>query len=159
MALERMSDLTSRARPGPTDLRQAEDWAIRVPLPLALERYCRWLAHYFYARGYEPDDLYQEALLAAWLAPGQERVAARRQVLDIVKIASRKPLLVAEVDVSSGGDTIDQVEARERLRSLLRCPPNERRALGRVIRGEPIRRHEKALQSSLFRARRRLAWL
>lgn len=120
------------------------------------DSYYRWLSHYFFAAGYEPEDLYQEARIAAWLAPGHERVAARRQVLDVVKIAGRKAQLAPEIDVSWGGDMVDQVEARERIRVLLRCAPREREALGRVIRGEPIRRNEKALQSSLLRVRRRL---
>lgn len=124
---------------------------------MSIDAYCRWLSRYFFAVGHDSDDLYQEARLAAWLAePCHARVAAMRQVLDVIKIANRKPLLTEPIDVSCGSDMADRVEAREFLRLLPSLPPNERQALGRVIRGEPIRRHEKALQSSLVRARKRL---
>ncbi len=123
--------------------------------------YFRWLSRFFFASGMDSDDLYQEARLAAWLAPEHPRLAARRQILDLVKIANRRsfdsvPDRLATVPDRTA-DVVDLVEARERLRAIFDLPPNEQRAIGRVIRGEPIRRSEKALQSSLVRARRRLA--
>ena len=50
-------------------------------------------------------------------------------------------------------------DMRERLRAVLAAARtgNERAALARVMRGEPIARHEKALQVALWRLRRKLA--
>lgn len=51
-----------------------------------LERYLHWLSGYFYAQGYDREDMLQEARIAAWLAPaGLERlsvalVRARRKL-------------------------------------------------------------------------------
>jgi len=122
-----------------------------------IEAYCRWLSRFFFAPGHDADDLAQEARIAAWLCPEHPRLAARRQVLDVIKIARRRPQFTKLHDVPSTADVVTLVEARERLRGVLAVSaPREREALGRVLRGEPIRRHEKALQQALVRARRRL---
>lgn len=122
--------------------------------------YCRWLGSYFYAEGYDRDDICQEAMLAAWLAPsGLERVAARRRVLDILKAARRRPRFVELVEVETPDNVVDAVDARDRLRAVLAAArtENERVAIARVMRGEPIARDEKALQVALWRLRRKVA--
>ncbi len=124
-----------------------------------IDAYCRWLSRYFFAPGLEPDDLYQEARLAAWLAPKcHARVAARRQVLDVVKIARRKPLLSKEIDVSSPHDTAERVESRELLRAILfhPLPPRERSALDRQLAGVAIGRAARTEHMARYRAKRRL---
>jgi hypothetical protein len=124
------------------------------------EPYFRWLASYFYAPGYDHDDMLQEARIAAWLAPGHERRAARSRLVDIVRRETlRRPQFVELRDVSATGDVIDLVDARDRLRAVLAAPltVNERVAVGRAIRGVPICRSEKALGVALWRARRKLA--
>lgn len=126
-----------------------------------IDRYCRWLSYYFHVPGLDPDDLYQEACIAAWLAPGHERIAARRQMLDLIKISQRRPRttrLTAETAVSP--DVIDTVITREQLRAVVDAPltRHEAIALGRAARGEPIQRHEKALGVAYWRARRRLRY-
>ncbi len=123
---------------------------------LLIDGYCRWLSRHFFVRGHDPEDIFQEARLAAWQAPHCPRVAARRQVLDMVKMANRQPTLVAEVDVPVD-DLFDRVAARDALCRLLATPltENERAAVGRTLRGDPIRRHEKGLQVALWRLRRK----
>ena len=118
------------------------------------------MSRYFYAPGCDADDLFQEARLAAWLAPhGLERVAARRRVLDVVRAARRRPRLVAPVELEAPDNVNDVVVTRERLRAVIAAarPGNERAALVRVLRDEPITRDEKALQVALWRLRQRLA--
>lgn len=125
-----------------------------------IDAYCRWLGYFFFAPGYEPEDLAQEARIAAWLAPECPKIAARRQVLDVVKVANRKAVLCElDTEPATTADVVDVVDARERLRGVLAADltPKMREAIGRVIRGEPIRYEEKALQGALARARRRLA--
>ena len=124
------------------------------------DRYHLWLARHFYAHGYAAEDLYQEARLAAWLAPsGLERLAARRRVIEVVRSARRRPQLVAEVELEASDTLADVVDARDRLRAVLATArtENERAALARVMRGEVIGREEKSLQSALWRLRRKLA--
>lgn len=123
------------------------------------DAYCRWLSRFFYAPGHEPDDLAQEARLAMLRAPHTKRVAARRQVLDVVKVANRRAFYSWEYPEQRAPDLDDRLNARESLRLILSEPQteNERVAVGRTLRGEPIRRHEKALQVALGRVRARLA--
>ena len=137
--------------------RRALDVPRRPGAPVNIDAYCRWLARFFYAHGYDAEDLFQEARLAAWLAPrGLERVAARRRVLDVMRSARRRPLLVAPVELEAPDNVDDGVVARERLRAVIAAarPGNERAALVRVLRDEPITRHEKVLQVALWRLRR-----
>ena len=125
-----------------------------------LEPYVRFLATYFFVAGMDAEDLAQEARLAAWLAPGNERIAARRRILDLLKFAQRRPRFALLVDEPVAPDSIvDLIAARERLRRVLATPltDRERSALGRAIRGEPIARGEKAAQGALARARRKVA--
>ena len=123
----------------------------------------RFLATYFFVAGMDSDDLAQEARLAAWLAPGNERVAARRRVLDLLKFSQRRPRFAAAIEdfrlVDARADVVELVEARERLRSVIAAnlTQSERVAVGRRLRGEPIRRDEKVLDQAWFRARRKLA--
>ena len=92
--------------------------------------YCRWLGSYFYAEGYDRDDICQEAMLAAWLAPsGLERVAARRRVLDILKAARRRPRFVELVEVETPDNVVDAVDAGDRLRAVLAVAPPRTSAL------------------------------
>ena len=122
-----------------------------------LEPYVRFLATYFFVAGMDADDLAQEARLAAWLAPGNERTAARRRILDLLKAARRRPLHAAlHDDVPAPDDLVVRVEAREQLRAVIACDlaPREREALGRRLRGEPI--PKGALDQAWFRARRKL---
>lgn len=128
-----------------------------------VDRYCRHLAAFFFVDGLDRDDLFQEARLAAWLAPvGAERIAARRRILDLLKFAQRRPRFAPAIEdmrlVDARADVVDLAAARERLRAVCAVPGrSERIALGRALRGEPIRRHEKALQVALHRVRLRLA--
>ena len=124
-----------------------------------IDGYCRWLSRFFFADGHAAEDLFQEARLAAWLAPaGLERVAARRRVIDVVRSARRRVELASEVDVEVQDTVLDVVVARERLRAVLAAArtENERAALARVMRDDPIARHEKALQVALWRLRRKV---
>lgn len=135
---------------------------------MSIEGYCLWLASRFFAPGVDREDLAQEARIAAWLEPEHPRLAARRQVLDVVKRETlagefrteRRPELVPlDEHLETRDNVADLVEARANLRAIL-CAPrnaNERTALGRRLRGEPIRRHEKALDIAWFRLRERLA--
>lgn len=126
---------------------------------LSTERYCRHLARFFFAPGYDREDMLQEARVAAWLAPcGLERVAARRRLIEIVRRSQRggRPELCPPVDVPDPQDVVDVVAARQRLRSVLATSFTdlEREALGRAVRGEGcVGRLDNALQ----RARRKLA--
>lgn len=126
------------------------------------EGYVRWLGSYFYVDGLDREDVEQEARLAAWLAPaGLERVAARRRVLDLLKASQRgKRGRAEELDLDRASSSLDVaalVEARLRLAGLLseRLSRSEREAIGRVVRGEPIRRGDKRLGQALYRFRRR----
>ena len=123
---------------------------------MSVDSYCRWLSGYFFVAGLDMDDLYQEARIAAWLAPGHERTAARRRILDLLKMSQRRPRLCVLHDRHA---VPDPLEGRERLRLIVDAPrtDNERVAVGRALRGEPIGRHEKALQVALIRVRERLA--
>ena len=126
------------------------------------ERYYRWLGSYFFAAGYDREDLVQEARIAAWLAPsGLGRVAAKRRVLDVVKAAQRRPRLYELVEAEAPGTVEDVVVMRERLREVIASVRNdsEREALRRVFRGEPLEvgRDGKALSVALARFRQRLA--
>ena len=124
------------------------------------DHYCRWLSRFFFAPGYDRDDIYQEALIAMWRAgPDVGRTAARRCVIDLVRRAKRGPRMCALVEAQAPENIADVVDARVRLRAVLDADlsENERTALGRCIRGEPIRRSEKALGVALWRARRRLS--
>ena len=124
------------------------------------ERYVGWLSSYFFAQGHDRDDLAQEARIAMLRAPaGLERVAARRRVIDVVRSARRRPVLVEAVELETPDNVVDVVDARDRLRATLAAAQteNERAALLLVMRGEPIARHEKALQVALWRLRRKLA--
>ncbi len=127
---------------------------------MSADPYCRWLSRYFYAPGCDADDLFQEARVAAWRAPaGLERVAARRRVIDVVRSARRRPEFASEVELEERDSVADVVDARDRLRAVFAAAmtENERAALARVMRGEPIRRDEHALQTALWRLRRKLA--
>ena len=54
------------------------------------ESYCRWLAGFFFVDGMDRHDIYQEAVLAAWLAPaGLEHVAARRRIIELLRRSQR----------------------------------------------------------------------
>ena len=98
----------------------------------------------------------------SWRRPARRasgRVARRRRVIEVVRSAQRRPRLVAEVELEAPDTVADVVDARDRLRAVLAVAltENERAALARVMRGEPIARHEKTLQSALWRLRRKLA--
>jgi len=121
------------------------------------ESYVRWLSRYFYVPGYAAEDLQQEARIAMLGSPYPRR-AARLRILDLLKMSQRRPQLRALVEVADPTALEDIVDARLRLRQVLDAPlaPREREALGRAVRGEPIPRTDKALQSALVRARRKL---
>lgn len=127
-----------------------------------IEAYVRFLGSYFYAEGYDREDIEQEARIAAYLAPaGLERMAARRRVLDLVKHAQREKrgrLVELEREVASRLDVLEEVVIRETLRDVLsmRMTDSEREALGRVVRGEPIGRNEPRLGAAIWRLRKRL---
>lgn len=129
----------------------------------AVDRYCRWLANYFFIDGLDRDDLYQEAWLAAWLAPGLERLAARRRIIELLRRSQRggRPRFVELVEAESSRNIIDIVETRERLRAILSTPLSdlERVALGRSLRGESCgERHlDNARQRALEKVSARLA--
>jgi hypothetical protein len=134
-----------------------------LPTISSFDGYVRFLSRYFYVDGLEPDDLEQEARLAAWLAPaGLERIAARRRVLDLLKASRRMKRGVAVEFVTEPASSVDVfavVSARETLRGVLegKLSPSEAEALGRLVRDEPIRRGEKRLESALYRFRQRHA--
>jgi hypothetical protein len=121
------------------------------------EGFVRYLGSRFFAPGYDREDIEQEARLAMFLCPEYPRLAARRRVIDIVK----RPRIRWEQirEVASPGDVVDRIDARVTLERVLRAPRtrNEEVAVGRVLRGEPIRRHEKTLQGTLYRFRKRVA--
>ena len=73
--------------------------------------------------------------------------------------AAPPPGLDVEIELEAPDTVADVVDARDRLRAVLAVAltENERAALARVMRGEPIARHEKTLQSALWRLRRKLA--
>ena len=124
------------------------------------ERYCHWLASFFFVDGMDCDDIYQEAMVAAWLAPcGLERLAARRRVIELLRRSQRggRPTFCEFVDAPSSGDVVDIVVARERLRDVLAADLSdlERTALGRVMRGEGC--SERPFDNALQRARKKLA--
>ena len=123
-----------------------------------LERYARWLSRYFYVAGYEPEDLYQEAVIAIWRAPeGLERLCARRRVIELLRRSQRRPTFAALEDVASPADVVDLAAAREELRRILAVPLSnlEREALGRAARGEFC--SGKRLDNALQRARKKVA--
>lgn len=125
------------------------------------EGHARFLGRYFRIDGLDREDVEQEARLAAFLAPaGLERIAARRRILDLLKASQREKrgrAVSLEENVASRVDVLEAVIVRDRLRDVLSADMTEAEAeaLGRVLRGEPIRRSEKRLQSSLYRFRRR----
>lgn len=124
-----------------------------------IDPYCHWLARYFFVPGMDADDLFQEARIAAWLAPSAPRTAARRRILDLLKFSQRRPLIHRfDHSIIEPSDVVEIVAARETLRRIVTAPltRNEAIALGRAARGEPIRRSEKSLGVAYWRARRRL---
>jgi hypothetical protein len=120
------------------------------------EGYVRFLGSYFFASGHSREDIEQTARLGM-LRGG--RIGARRDVLDLVKVANRRAFGTLPEHREPTYDLADRLEARERLRSVLHAvrTDNERIAVGRTLRGEPIGRNEKGLQSALVRFRRRVA--
>lgn len=123
-------------------------------------RYARWLSRYFYVAGYEPEDLYQEAVIAIWRAPeGLERLCARRRVIELLRRSQRagRPTFVGLVDAESPEDVVDVAAAREELRRVLSVPLSdlEREALGRAARGEAC--SGRRLDNALQRARKKVA--
>lgn len=125
------------------------------------EAYVRYLSRYFFAPGYDAEDMAQEARLAMWLAEERwGRLAARRRLIEIVRRELRggRPTLVelaAEAPDPRGLEEL--VAARERLREALAAPLTdlERAALGRAIRGEGCT--SKPMDNALQRARKKLA--
>lgn len=142
-------------------LPSTDSWHDRSVTPEAIERYISFLGSYFFARGLDREDIEQEARIAVWLAPaGLERMAARRQVLDLIKIANRKPELHRFMqDPAASIDVERVVAARETLRELIDAAhtPAEKIGLGRALRGEPISRTESTIGVALWRLRQRLA--
>jgi hypothetical protein len=124
-----------------------------------IEGYCRWLSRRYFVSGADADDIFQEARLAAWLAPpGSEFLAALCQVKDLMKIGQRRRLYqLAQPEIPEGHDFFGAIEARERLGALLAAPvtANEWIALGRRIGGKPIGRNEPALDQAWYRLRTR----
>ena len=123
------------------------------------DRYCHWLASFFFVDGMDRDDIYQEASLAAWLAPcGLERLAARRRVIELLRRSQRggRPTFCKLVDTPAGVDVVDLVAHRERLHHVLTANLSdlERSAIGRVVRGESC--PKGPLDNALQRARRKL---
>ena len=114
--------------------RRALDLSRRQGAPVNIDAYCRWLARYFFARrATTRRTSNQEARIAAWLAPsGLGRVAARRQVMNVVRRAQRHPRLAPEVEIEVADTVTNVVDARERLRAALAeaRTENERTALG-----------------------------
>ena len=90
-----------------------------------LERYARWLSSYFYVPGMDKQDLRQEARLAMWLArPGCERIAARRRILDLLKMSQRRPQFVELVEAETTGELADLVDGESVcVRSSARTSP------------------------------------
>lgn len=124
-----------------------------------IEDYCRWLSRHFFVIGMDPEDVYQEAWLAAWRAPDHPRLAARRQVFDLMKIGQRRRFEPMPHEQRAETDVAETVERRDLLRRILSAPrtPNEREALLRRLHGEPIRRGEHALDMAWYRLSARLA--
>ena len=76
-----------------------------------------------------------------------------------MKAAQRRPRFAELVEVAAPDTVVDVIDARDRLRAALAAAgtENERAALARVMRGEPIRRDEKALGVALWRLRQKVA--
>lgn len=128
------------------------------------EGYCRWLSHFFFIAGYEAEDIYQEAVIAMWLAPevGLRRVCAYRRVVELLRRSKRRPIFcVLHDDEAKTDDLIEMVAGRERLRLVLSTNLSdlERIALGRSLRGESCgERHlDNARQRALEKVAKRLA--
>jgi DNA-directed RNA polymerase specialized sigma24 family protein len=128
------------------------------------EGYVRFLGSFFFASGWEREDIEQEARLAILRAPEvHSRIAARRQVLDVVKVANRRRLYALPVDEDGDEhdepdsyDLVEHVLLREELRTVIAAAHTrkERVALGRLIRGESTSR-PKWVDNALVRVRRR----
>lgn len=104
----------------------------------------------------DAEDVFQEAMLAAWLAdPGYEERKARQRVYDLMKIGQRRRFEQLG-DIPVEAPDVDW-EARERLREILSLPrtANEVKALARRIAGIPIGRSEHALDMAWYRLRAR----
>ena len=128
---------------------------------MSVDGYIRRLAREYRVPGMGAEDVEQECRIAAWQAPDHARLAARRQVFDLLRVALRKPMFVEIVEVAAPDTVADVVDARERLRCILAEPrtANEREALRRVLRGEPVEtgNNGKALSVALWRLRQKLA--
>lgn len=123
------------------------------------ERFAQYLAHKFFAPGYDREDMAQEARIAMWQAPeGIERLCARRRLIEIVRRSQRggRPAFCELHDIEDAADVVDLVSARDRLRDVLAASLTdlERTAVGRTLRGE-LCRHP--YDNALYRARRKLA--
>lgn len=133
---------------------------VGTPLEPRDEAYCRWLGRYFFAAGHDAEDLAQEARIAAWLAPNHRRIAARRQVLDVLKSAQRRPTAAPLPEgLAAEGDLFELVDTRARLRALRSALPRlsarERGALARVTFGGETP-YSKSVETAARRARRKL---
>lgn len=126
---------------------------------MTIEEHCRWLSRKFYVIGMEAEDIYQEAMFAAWLAdPGYEKRKATQRVYDLMKIGQRRRFdTLGDREVVAHSDPADIVEARVRLTAVLETHLTdvERVALGRRIRGEG--NSEPRLANAWWRVRAKLA--
>ena len=129
-----------------------------------IDAFCRWLSRHYFVVGMDADDIYQEARLAAWLAPaGLEHIAARRQVYDLMRIGQRRRFDTLGHDMESvsrsSSDVVDIVDARDRLRAIMAAPrtENERTALRHRVSGTPIPNSAKSVWGAWLRMRDRVA--
>ena len=127
---------------------------------MTTEEHCRWLARRFYVIGMDAEDIYQEAVLAAWLADqGYEKRKATQRIYDLMKIGQRRRFdSIGGWDCATHSpDPIDVIDARDRLRAVLATPLTEVEtlALGRRIRGEG--NTSSSLAGAWFRVKTKLA--
>lgn len=132
----------------------------------------RTLASRYYWPGADWDDVAQEARYAlerarrvfdptrgaSWLTFAWVRVRGHL-IEQVRRETKRRPQFATLTDQHEApGELVDLVDARERLRRVVSTPLSalEREALGKALRGEPIK-HPKAIDNALWRARRKVA--
>lgn len=125
------------------------------------ESYCRSLGFRFRIPGMDREDIEQEARIAMLGSPYPQR-AARLRVIDLLKMALRKPQF-AELHDRHGRDIEDRLDAREYLRATLAMPPMQRQTLLSVACGftyEEVAEARgvttSAVDGALYQARRKL---
>jgi RNA polymerase sigma factor (sigma-70 family) len=133
----------------------------------------RAIASGYYARGHEPQDLEQEALIALWVAAREydpargkfvafARVVIERRLTDLVRrsnLPANRAFYEADRDTDRGQTVDYEEEANGQLRLVLSklflLTPLERTALATMLNGDPLQ--NKSYYNALDRARRKLA--